>query len=96
MPDIFNMSQDRFFFYADNDAVLDLQPYWDEYGVDTTLWGSGLVDPYRWGDAGDLYAAPVNWDTIAIYYNKDMFDAAGLDYPTADWTGTTSPMWPPS
>jgi multiple sugar transport system substrate-binding protein len=86
MPDIFNMSQDRFFFYADNDAVLDLQPYWNEYGVDTTLWGSGLVDPYRWGDAGDLYAAPVNWDTVAIYYNKDMFDAAGLAYPTADWT----------
>lgn len=86
LPDVFNMSQDRFFFYADNDAVLDLQPYWDKYGVDTTLWGSGLVDPYRWGENDDLYAAPVNWDTIAIYYNKDMFDAAGLEYPTADWT----------
>ncbi len=86
LPDVFNMSQTNFFFYADNGAVLDLQPYWDEYGVDTTVWGSGLVDPYRWGEAGDLYAAPVNWDTIAVYYNKDMFDAAGLAYPTADWT----------
>ncbi|MBN2303370.1 MAG: sugar ABC transporter substrate-binding protein [Anaerolineae bacterium] len=86
LPDVFNMSQDRFFFYADNDAILDLQPYWDMYGVDTTIWGSGLVGPYRWGEAGDLYAAPVNWDTIAMFYNKDMFDAAGLDYPTADWT----------
>jgi multiple sugar transport system substrate-binding protein len=86
LPDVFNMSQDRFFFYADNDAVLDLQPYWDEFGVDTTLWGSGLVDPYRWGEAGDLYAAPVNWDTIVVFYNKDMFDAAELAYPTADWT----------
>ncbi|PJF25531.1 MAG: hypothetical protein CUN53_12330 [Phototrophicales bacterium] len=28
----------------------------------------------------------MNWDTIAIFYNKDMFDAAGLDYPTSDWT----------
>ncbi len=86
LPDVFNMSQDRFFFYADNDAVLDLQPWWDKYGVDTTIWGSGLVDPYRWGENGDLYAAPVNWDTVAVYYNKDMFDAAGLAYPTADWT----------
>jgi multiple sugar transport system substrate-binding protein len=86
LPDVFNMSQDRFYFYADNGALLDLQPYWDEYGVDTTVWGTGLVDPYRWGEAGDLYAGPVNWDTIAIYYNKDMFDAAGLEYPTADWT----------
>ncbi|WP_119071874.1 ABC transporter substrate-binding protein [Aggregatilinea lenta] len=86
MPDVFNMSQDRFFFYADNDAVLDLQPYWDQYGVDTTVWGTGLIDPYRWGEAQDLYAGPVNWDTIAIMYNKDMFDAAGVEYPTADWT----------
>jgi multiple sugar transport system substrate-binding protein len=85
LPDVFNISQDQVFFYLDNGALVNLQPYWDEYGVDTTLWGSGLVDPYRWGDAGDLYAAPVNWDTVAVFYNKDMFDAAGLDYPTADW-----------
>lgn len=86
MPDVFNMSQTNVFFYLDNEALLDLQPYWDEFGIDTTVWGSGMVDPYRWGEAGDLYAAPVNWDTIAVFYNKDMFDAAGLDYPTADWT----------
>lgn len=86
LPDVFNVSQDRFFFYASNDALLDLQPYWDEYGVDTELWGSGMVDPYRWGEEGDLYAGPVNWDTIVVFYNKDLFDAAGLDYPTAEWT----------
>lgn len=86
LQDVFNMSQDRFRFYAENGVLLDLQPYFDQYGVDTTLWGTGLVDPYRWGEAGDLYAAPVNWDTIAIFYNKEMFDAAGLEYPTADWT----------
>lgn len=86
LPDVFNMSQDQFYFYADNDALLNLQPYWDEYGVDTTVWGSGLVNPYRWGEADDLYAGPVNWDTVVVFYNKDMFDAAGLEYPTAEWT----------
>lgn len=86
LPDVFNVSQDRFFFYAENEAILNLQPYWDAAGVDTGLWGTGMVDPYRWGDARDLYAGPVNWDTIAVYYNRDLFDAAGLDYPTSDWT----------
>ncbi|NWG18251.1 MAG: sugar ABC transporter substrate-binding protein [Chloroflexi bacterium] len=86
LPDVFNMSQDRFFFYASNDALLDLQSYYDEAGVDTSLWGSGMIDPYRWGENNDLYAGPVNWDTIAIFYNKDLFDAAGLEYPTAEWT----------
>lgn len=86
LPDIFNMSQNRFYFYASNDALLNLQPYWEEFGVDTTVWGTGLVDPYRWGETGDLYAGPVNWDTIAVFYNKDMFEAAGVPLPTANWT----------
>lgn len=86
LPDVFNMSQDRFYFFADNDALLDLQPYLDAANIDTATWGTGLVDPYRWGENQDLYAGPVNWDTIGLYYNKDLFDAAGLEYPTADWT----------
>ena len=86
LPDVFTMSQTNVRFYLENDVLLDMQPYWDEYGIDTAMWGSGMVDPYRWGENGDLYAAPVNWDTIAIFYNKDLFDAAGVEYPTADWT----------
>lgn len=84
LPDIFNMNQPFFGDYAD--AVLDLQPYLDAAGIDTSIWGPGMIDPYRVGENRDLTAVPVNWDTVAIYYNKDMFDAAGIDYPTADWT----------
>jgi len=89
MPDVFNLSQDRFYFYASNEALLDLQPYLDAAGVDTTLWGSGMIDPYRWGENNDLHATPVNWDTIAIFYNKDLFDAVGIPYPSPvwDWNG---------
>ncbi len=85
LPDVFNMSQDRFYFYASNDVLLDLEPYLDAAGIDQSVWGSGMVDPYRWGDANDLYATPVNWDTIVIFYNKDLFDAAGIPYPHANW-----------
>jgi multiple sugar transport system substrate-binding protein len=85
LPDVFNMSQDRFYFYASNDVLLDLEPYLDAAGIDHSVWGSGMIDPYRWGDENDLYATPVNWDTIAIFYNKDLFDAAGIPYPTANW-----------
>lgn len=86
LPDVFNMSQDRFFFYASNDALLNLESYLDAAGIDQAVWGAGMIDPYRWGDANDLYAAPVNWDTVAVYYNKDLFDAAGVTYPTSEWT----------
>lgn len=85
LPDVFNMTQDRFLYYASSDALLDLQPLWDDAGVDTEVWQPAMTQTYRWGDDGDLYAGPVNWDTVAIYYNKDMFDAAALSYPQPDW-----------
>jgi len=86
LPDIFNMSQDHFFYYASNNALLDLQPYFDAEHVDTSAWSPGMVDPYRYGNDFHLFAGPVNWDTVVIFYNKDMFDAARLLYPTASWT----------
>lgn len=85
-PDIFNVSQPNFFFFASNNALLNLQPYFDTAQIDTTIWGSGMVDPYRWGETRDLYAGPVNWDTVVVFYNKDMFEAAGVALPTKDWT----------
>ncbi len=86
LPDVFNMSQDNFVFYAQNNALLDLQPYFDKAGLKPTVWGKGLVDPYRWGANQDVYAAPLEWVTTALFYNKDMFDAAKVAYPTAAWT----------
>jgi multiple sugar transport system substrate-binding protein len=55
-------------------------------------------DPtFNWDDfwPAERYAATVNGkiigvpalvDNLAIVYNKTLFDAAGLEYPTADWT----------
>ncbi|HEX2622420.1 MAG TPA: ABC transporter substrate-binding protein [Phototrophicaceae bacterium] len=35
---------------------------------------------------GVPYCVPKDFSTLALFYNKDAFDAAGLDYPTADTT----------
>lgn len=35
---------------------------------------------------GSLYALPDRGGAMIVYYNRDMFDAAGLEYPTAEWT----------
>ena len=35
---------------------------------------------------GKNFAIPKDVDTIALWYNKTLFDQAGLEYPTADWT----------
>ena len=35
---------------------------------------------------GTFYCPAKDFNTLGLEYNKDMFDSAGLDYPTADWT----------
>ncbi|MBN1310242.1 MAG: extracellular solute-binding protein [Anaerolineae bacterium] len=35
---------------------------------------------------GSIYALPFRSDIWILYYNKDLFDAAGVDYPTNDMT----------
>ncbi len=35
---------------------------------------------------GATYGVPVGFSTQVLYYNKAHFDAAGIDYPTAEWT----------
>ena len=35
---------------------------------------------------GELYAVPFRSDFWVLYYNKDLFDAAGIAYPTNDMT----------
>ena len=32
------------------------------------------------------YFLPMNYSTLALYYNKKLFDDAGLPYPTENWT----------
>lgn len=35
---------------------------------------------------GDIFALPTMNYVFSLYYNKDMFDAAGISYPDATWT----------
>jgi multiple sugar transport system substrate-binding protein len=35
---------------------------------------------------GTFYCPPKDFSTMALQYNRTLFDEAGLDYPTADWT----------
>lgn len=43
------------------------------------LWDYNTMD-------GSIYGIPVGFTTHCLFYNKDIFDEAGVEYPTADWT----------
>lgn len=35
---------------------------------------------------GVSYGLPSSFSTVVLYYNADLFDQAGIEYPTSDWT----------
>ena len=43
-----------------------------------------LTEAAQWN--GRTYVLPSSGQVAVVYYNKDLFDEAGLAYPTADWT----------
>lgn len=42
------------------------------------------IEPFKW--QGELMCIPQNLSSLVVYYNKSLFDAAGLAYPSDDWT----------
>lgn len=85
MPDVFWMHSNEAVKYMSNDILLDIT---DKVNSSSKLemdkFPQDLKDMYTYD--GKIYAVPKDMDTIAMWYNKTMFDEAGLDYPTEDWT----------
>jgi len=59
------------------DRVQDPGFNWDDFSEGARA--AATVD-------GQVYGIPALIDNLAIVYNKDLFEAAGVDEPTADWT----------
>ncbi len=59
-----------------------LVPMNDILDRDTADFG-GVIEQLTASD-GNFYGVPFRSDFWVVFYNKDLFDAAGLDYPTND------------
>lgn len=60
----------------------DLRPHLTP--VQRSRFEPRALNAMRYGTS--LYAIPVSQGTLALIYNKALFDAAGVDYPRDDWT----------
>lgn len=83
-PDVFWCNGLHAESYQQAGIMLDLQPYVEEQGYDLSVFPQAILDLYSFD--GHLYAIPKDFDTNAVWYNKEIFDAANVPYPTDDWT----------
>lgn len=83
-PDVFAMDAPLFLDWQSRGVLLNLQSYIDSTPGFLDGIYPGPLKGYKLSDG--YYGLPRDFQTIVLFYNKDMFDAAGIDYPNANWT----------
>lgn len=83
-PDLFAMDAPIYPDWQARGALLDLSPYLAANPATLEGLYDGPLASYQLDDG--TFGLPRDFQTIVMYYNKAMFDEAGLDYPTAEWT----------
>lgn len=77
-PDCYELNIENFAAYANKGALAPLDEI-DTSGYNETALSAFNVD-------GTQYGVPGNFSNVVLIYNKDLFDQAGIDYPTDEWT----------
>jgi multiple sugar transport system substrate-binding protein len=89
IPDIFSVAIEGFAQSAatgllrDLESIINNDP--DAQAVMSDI-EPNLLDGMRTRSNGEMNFFPTEWNNIVVYYNKDMFDEAGVAYPSDDWT----------
>jgi multiple sugar transport system substrate-binding protein len=83
--DVLLVNYRRYAAFAAKGALEPLGPYLAK----SSLISEGKFYPqalaaFTWQE--QLYCIPQNVSSLVVYYNKDLFDTAGVDYPAPDWT----------
>ncbi|MDD9205790.1 sugar ABC transporter substrate-binding protein, partial [Georgenia sp. 10Sc9-8] len=80
MADIFWTNTSNFGRYADNGDLIDVSA---ALGEDHDEWEASVADLYR--RDGSLWGVPQLWDSIALYYNAELVEEAGVDPTELRW-----------
>jgi multiple sugar transport system substrate-binding protein len=83
-PDVYAMDAPLYLDYQSRGVLLNLQPYIDKTPGFLDGFYPGTLQAYKLPDG--YYGMPRDFQTVVLFYNKDMFDAAKIAYPTANWT----------
>src|SRR5690606_12276234 len=85
--DVFWMNAVNLQLYASEGVLEPLDPYLKRDEFDIGVHPEELLRMYT--HDGTHYAMPKDFDTIGLWYNKELFDKAGIDYPDESWTWET-------
>ena len=79
-PDVFEVNMENYLAYMLRGQCQDLSAL----GIQTGNYSEGTLAAVS--NDGKLYAVPMSFSTCVLFYNKALFDQAGVAYPTDAWT----------
>lgn len=77
-PDCYELNIENFAAYANKGLLAEISGV-DVSGLNDTALNAFCVN-------GKQYGLPESFSNVVLIYNKDLFDQAGVSYPTSDWT----------
>jgi len=84
-PDIMQIGDDAVPMFVDKGGLLPLDEYISgEFPLDPSIYLPGTFTPGQY--KGQQWCLPKDFSPMAVYYNKKLFDAAGVPYPEEGWT----------
>ncbi|MDI7275373.1 MAG: extracellular solute-binding protein, partial [Anaerolineae bacterium] len=88
-PDVFYTGEAWVPKWGATGAAKDLVPYIQRDGIDESIWFEAGVQQLK-TPQHELFGMPTYLGPFMVYYNRDVFDEAGVEYPitepTGDWT----------
>lgn len=75
-PDVFTNHLAKYPEFVALEQLVDIEPLVERDGVDTEIYLEGLAP--LWTRDGARYGLPKDWDTVAVVYNAEMLEAAGV------------------
>lgn len=70
--------------YAAEGVLENLDPYIQKSNYNLDDYWPGLLESAKYN--GSVYGLPRDIEVNVLYFNKDLFDKAGVQYPDANWT----------
>lgn len=83
-PDVFYVDDQLMTAFAPSGQLLPLDEYMAEAGVSRDDFIPQLLTIFT--QDGQTYGLPKDWGTLGLVYLPEVFQEAGLDEPTEDWT----------
>lgn len=86
-PDVLMLDLSSAAIFIDSQMVTDLRPWLE---TDKTFHRSDYFSNVFDSETrnGAIYAIPNDFTPMVVYFNKRLFDKAGVPYPTSDWNFT--------